>query len=557
MRYHLIILLCLFVLCIGNLTEKIYAESSVTIQVTLPPIETIDPVALPHYPNGVYSIIDNLFVGLTRYDSASNAVQNVLAKSWTVSEDQLTWTFTLRDDIQWVRLNREASPVTVDSVRPVVAGDFVYAFQRACDPPLPNPVTHTIYIVKGCQQVATTNPDFVDTLFIARTLGVQALSDTTLEIKLEFPMPQFPMLLTLPEFRPVPHEAISNTGDWTNSDTIITNGPFLLQGRDATSMTLIRNSRWLDPFSGNADEIHINFQVSNTAQSLANGDSVYSLLNMTDANSLHRSHPDLVHVAPGKAVTVLGFSTERNVVNKDPFRRALAQSIDRDALALDPLLDTVLPISRLMPPGYVGGTTAPPDNSGFKADLAQAALKDAFPRCRLPERVVFAVEESLVPVAQWMVNQWKEILNCPVALFSIQKRTAEEINAIAHGAVDTASTYSKPRPHLWLFTWTPDYPDANAALSDALHCRYGYMRTGFPCTDADLQLDAAFMEPDPVKRAELYDKAEVSWFGDSGTFPVAPLYVSVDAAGWSTRLKGATVSPPLHFDTWFLEPNDQ
>ncbi len=42
-----------------------------------------------------------LFEGLTETDGVTTEVKPCLAKSWKVSKDGLTWTFNLRDDVQW------------------------------------------------------------------------------------------------------------------------------------------------------------------------------------------------------------------------------------------------------------------------------------------------------------------------------------------------------------------------------------------------------------------------------------------------------------------------
>src|SRR5262249_17810043 len=48
-------------------------------------------------------VYENLFLGLTDYDPVSSQIVPELATDWEVSEDGLTWTFTLRDDVMWMR----------------------------------------------------------------------------------------------------------------------------------------------------------------------------------------------------------------------------------------------------------------------------------------------------------------------------------------------------------------------------------------------------------------------------------------------------------------------
>ena len=122
-------------------------------------------------------LVENLYVGLTRFDPVTQTVEPAAAESWTVSDDGMTWTFTLRDDLQWVRYDSETDEVV--AVRPVVAGDFVYSVQRACDPLRPSPITANLMVIRGCQTVAQAFPEVVNDLFIAREIAIRATSPTT------------------------------------------------------------------------------------------------------------------------------------------------------------------------------------------------------------------------------------------------------------------------------------------------------------------------------------------------------------------------------------------
>jgi peptide/nickel transport system substrate-binding protein len=61
-------------------------------------VTDLDPAT--SYSNEVIAM-HNVYESLTRYDSASGTLKPALATDWTVSEDGLTWTFTLRDDVMF------------------------------------------------------------------------------------------------------------------------------------------------------------------------------------------------------------------------------------------------------------------------------------------------------------------------------------------------------------------------------------------------------------------------------------------------------------------------
>src|SRR5450631_2161388 len=182
-RFALIFLMSITALF--GTVELASAADPVTARVILPAPASLDPVNLGRLDQSGRTIVENLFVGLTRYNPVTRQIEPGLASEWHTADNGLTWTFKLRSDVQWVSYN--ASSAQVQALRPVVAGDFVYGIRRACEPTPPNPAAHTVYIIAGCRKVATATPASIDDLFIARELGVMAVDAQTLEIKLAVP----------------------------------------------------------------------------------------------------------------------------------------------------------------------------------------------------------------------------------------------------------------------------------------------------------------------------------------------------------------------------------
>ena len=534
---------------------ELAAADPVTAHVIMPAPLSLDPVSLGRLDQSARTIAENLWVGLTRYNPATRQIEPGLASEWSSKDNGVTWTFKLRGDVKWVSYNPGSGQV--QALRPVVAGDFVYGIRRACEPTPPNPAAHTVFIIAGCRKVATADPASIDDIFIARELGVTSVDDQTLEIKLAFADPHFDILVSLPEFRAVPREAIAKGNDWTRPDTIVTDGPWALVDRATDSMTLIRNPLWPSASTGNVERVMLTFNASSDAitQQIGAGSADFAVLDPATAATIQQSKPDVVQSTPGQVVTVLGFSIERPIVNKQAFRRALSQAIDRSDLVKTAFPGAALPMSRFTPPGAIGGPTAPPDNSGFNAESARAALLEAGnTNCRLPDKLTLVVEDQpqSLAVANKLLAAWRNVLNCSGDLFTLYKGNAATVQSVAHGTINSNSPNTDLRPELWIYSWTPDYPDANAWTGDALHCQYGFMRTAIPCGDADALIDKAFTEVDAATRQDEYTQAETMWFGEQGTFPVAPLYVSLDFVAQQPWLKGATVHGPLRFDLWSL-----
>lgn len=75
-------------------------------------------------------LVSLIFDGLTQYDE-NGRFAPALAQSWQVSEDGLTITFTLRDDVVW----QDGEPVT--------AADVAFTYGLMADPAFPGPPTLT------------------------------------------------------------------------------------------------------------------------------------------------------------------------------------------------------------------------------------------------------------------------------------------------------------------------------------------------------------------------------------------------------------------------------
>lgn len=523
----------------------------VTLYTAAPTGTTLDPLLISRFDPVSRDLVENLFVGLTRYDPATQTIEPMIAESWSASEDGLTWTFNLRDDLQWVRYDPGAGEVT--AIRPVQAGDFVYAIQRACNPLRPSPVTTNMMIVEGCQTVANAFPEIISDLFIAREIGARATGPYTLEIDIAVPTAYFPTLVSTSEFRPVAREAVSDEGDWTAADRIITSGPYALKSRSAEAMTLVRNPFWPDELAGNVDQVEIDLTGEMAAAAR------YDMARLTPAQTeaLRSASPDVLVSAPGSQLTVLGFAMDRAVVQIPEARRALSLAIDRQALVDQLFPNEAALATQFTPAGVVAAPAF--DGLAFDPAAARAAFAAAgFPDCtNLPEPVIVLVPEEdpvWAEVGQFLVGQWTANLGCDAALFQITPLERALMIELSHGTYDAETV---TRSHSWITQWSADYPDANAWINDALHCRYGWISTGRTCDQGDAALDRAVTEADLAARTADYATAEESMFGANGSFPVIPLFMST--ATWIQQpwLTGVNAYGAARFDLWTLDADAQ
>lgn len=546
-------LLGLWSVPLADAASPVRQDSADTLRLAMPQPETLDPLLQSRFDPYTHDLVENLFIGLTRFDPYSGQVEPLLAKSWDVSADGLTWTFDLREDVQWVRY--DAQSMAVETVRPVTAGDVVYAVQRGCDPTRPGPVTTNLMVVQGCLTVANAFPEVVNDLFIAREIGVRATGPHTLEIQLLFPVSYLPSLLSTPEFFPIPREAVSDRADWTRTPSFLTSGPYVLQSWSAAGMTLIRNPHWPDPITGTVAEVAVTFTSETlTALTLSESGRVdFARLPASQIADAQSRLPDRLHTGQGLTLVLLGFSYEREMVNQAEVRRALSAALDRRALAQGIFDGQYLPAEQFTPAGIVAAPSSPaiPDaNQKLAQDNYSAA---GYPGCAgAPEPLRLRVPDddpAWLELGQAIVEQWSTALGCTPALFSVEELSRTLLIELAHSTYDAEIV---TRPHAWLATWSADYPDAHAWLNDALHCRYGYFRTGRECDQADAALDSAANILDSAARAQTYDQVERLFFGAEGTYPVIPLLFSVSAWLQSPGLSGVNEVGAARFDKWSL-----
>ncbi len=173
------------------------------------------------------------FTGLCSYNEAGE-IELALADSYEVSEDGLTYTFTLKDGLMW----SDGSPLT--------AKDFEYSWKRAADPMT---AADYSYMFSGI----AVNED--------GSLAVEASEDgKTFTINLVAPCVYFLDLCAFPAFYPVPQASVEaaegweeNPGLWAQEAGFVSNGAYnLVEWKHNESMVYEKNPNWY-----RADEVKI------------------------------------------------------------------------------------------------------------------------------------------------------------------------------------------------------------------------------------------------------------------------------------------------------------
>lgn len=303
------------------------------------------------------SILFNILEPLTRI--VDGVVTGAGAESWTVSDDGLVYTFTLRENY-W------------SDGEPVVAGDYLYALQRQADPDNAWSLAADMYSIAGFEAVFTGEADISE-------LGVEAPDDSTLVITLESPNSAF---LSSTDIFPCRQDYVEEYGDayGAEASNIIGCGPFnLVEWVHSSSLTFEKNeSYW------NADEVQLQeftfYIIEDTNASMAsfeNGSLDYVYVSSSEYIEKFSADSSLVSEAYSAARSfILVFNCQDEILSNSKIRLAFSLALDRETLAEVITGGTAQAATGLIPPESTVGSYNFRDEAGDLISALQEANPD-------------------------------------------------------------------------------------------------------------------------------------------------------------------------------------
>lgn len=244
-----------------------------------------------------------------------------VATDHTVSEDGLTWTFNLREDAVWANGD------------PVVAGDFVYAWQQAISPEV-----NSVYgpylmngVVKNAKKINNGDLDVSE-------LGVKAEGDHKLVISLLTPTPYFSSFAAFPTFYPLNQEFVEAQGEkfGLEAENVLSNGPFVMTDwKHENSWTLVKSDTYWDKDNVDLEGIEVKVVKDRaTAINLFETGKIDTVGVAGEFVDKYRADPRLT-ILDEAVIFWLQFNQDsaqlgEYMQNKD-FRNALSQAWDKEA----------------------------------------------------------------------------------------------------------------------------------------------------------------------------------------------------------------------------------
>jgi len=175
-------------------------------------------------------VLNEVMEGLTRIEQdkdGRDVVKAAGAESWKVSEDGLTWTFKLRN-YNWS-----------DGVK-VKAADFEYGIKRTLNPKTGSSYAFLLSPIKGARLFNSKNA-------VEDQVGVKALDENTLEIRLEGICPYFLQTTYLRVMYPQRKDVVEKQGDkyGAEGDSMVYCGPFVIkEWNHDSNVELVKNDKY-------------------------------------------------------------------------------------------------------------------------------------------------------------------------------------------------------------------------------------------------------------------------------------------------------------------------
>lgn len=457
---------------------------SLRVGLTADPL-TLDPRFLADEEGEL--VAGALFEPLVRVDADGRVLPGA-ATRWEVSDDGMTFEFTLRD-----QRFHDGTPVTAD--------DFVRTFRRITDGTAEPPsfLAYLLAPVVGAEEAQATG---------APLEGVTAVDSGTLRIVLTEPHPRYLLTLADPSLVPTPPAADEDPDAFAARP--IGNGPFALAAAPEPG-GFIRLTRVEDHHRPvQLDEVVLQVYPDDPArdrqwEALRDG-----LLQVADLGPSHRddavaaygssedgqSGPGVLD-GPTSTVFLLGFDLEREPFDDPTVRRAISQSIDRDALAEEVLAGTRVPADAIVPPAIVGSQPGVCDHCRFDPEGAAALLEEE--GIELPDTLTFTHNRgpTQAAIARRVASDVGAALGVEVSLEPLD--LDEFVPAVRRGEAP------------WFrLGWEVNAPDPGAYLDPLFHSRSVGLDnlTRYADEDTDALLDEARGAADEDAAIAAYREAE-------------------------------------------------
>lgn len=476
-----------------------------------------------------WNALNNIMEGLTRL-SKEHVAEPATAEKVDVSEDGLTYTFTIRDNANW------------SNGDPVLAGDFVYGWLHMLNPETASPAAFLGYFIEGAEAYNSGEGT-------ADAVAIKALEEKVFEVKLTAPTEAFLNIVTNPSFFPVNEKVAAENPTWfTDAESFVGNGPFsLVAWEHDVSFTFAKNDNYWDADTVKLDKVEwAMVDDSNTEyQMYKTGELDLSGVPSELADQL-KDDPELKNDDQA-GLYFYRFNTSMEPFTNKKIRQAFGIAVNQQEIVEFVTKNGEKPAEGFVPYGSIGpdgkefretaGTLIAFDAEKAKALLAEGMAEEGY--TELPEvTLTYSTSDSHKKIAEALQSQYKAILGVEVTL--------QNVEASVFGAEQKEFKYQMSRSS-FLF----DYADPVNALESFI-TDSSMNRTTWSNADYDKLIADSKNETDDAKRWGMLIDADKLLMDE---MPIFPLYYYNQVTLEKPTISGIVRHPVGYMDLKWADKN--
>jgi oligopeptide transport system substrate-binding protein len=285
-----------------------------------------------------FNILVNIIEGLYRLDENARP-EPAQAKGVQISDDKLTYTFTLRDGLKW----SNGDPVTSD--------DFRYSWLKALDPDTGGQYAYILStFIKGANEFNTGKGSADD-------VAIEAPDEKTLKVTLLSPSPFWLGLTAFPVYLPQNRKFAEKQGDKyaQSADALLFNGPYLMtQFSPTEGVTFVKNKDYWDAANVDIQKVEgkIVKEVATAVNLHESGDLDITEITQEYVDK-YRNSPDFDQRTEF-ANFYFSYNYDLPFFQNKNIRKAFQMGLDRKTLTDKIINDGSRPAEGLVPQGIAG-----------------------------------------------------------------------------------------------------------------------------------------------------------------------------------------------------------
>ncbi len=450
---------------------------------------TLDPAVSSETTSHGY--VMQIFSGLVCLDENLEPAPDI-AERWEVSQDGMTYTFYLRQDVKF------------HDGRQVEAEDFKYSWERACAPQTGS-LTAATYLgdIVGVSEVLSGEAEGIS--------GVRVISDYVLEVTIDAPKVYFLSKLTYPTTFVVDMYQAVAFGEWWRSPN--GTGPFkLTQWEKNQLLVLERNELYYgEPAKLDSVAFHlwsgVPMNMYETGEIDVTGVSVSYMEKVTDEAGPF--YLDL-SVAPELSFYYIGFNAAEPPFDDVNIRLAFSLAIDKDKLVSLVFKDMVQSADGILPPGMPGYNE---ELVGLDYDVDRAL--------ELIANSSYGDVSQLPPITI-TTSGWGGVISSGLESIVYQWRENLGVEVTVRQLEPERFLYNlgEEKDEMFYIGWVADYPHPQDFLEILFYSGGDNNYGEYSNPEVDALLDMAGVEPDNALSLALYQQAEQLLVEDAACLPL-------------------------------------